>query len=119
MATSRWSIAHQFAFTSMPPTPKKTDPVAWVVRAAARALSSTAIVTSWSASSIASSTSARSQPAMTNETTTSSPKEAITIRLDADVLAWFKEHIEGGRSYQSEINRVLRRHVASKEKRRA
>ncbi len=24
-------------------------------------------------------------------------KEAITIRLDADVLAWFRDHAEGGR----------------------
>jgi uncharacterized protein (DUF4415 family) len=46
-------------------------------------------------------------------------KEAITIRLDADVLAWFKDHAEGGRGYQSEINRALRQHVANQEKRRA
>lgn len=38
-------------------------------------------------------------------------KEAITIRLDSDVLAWFKDHAEGGRGYQSDINRVLRQHV--------
>ena len=38
-------------------------------------------------------------------------KEAITIRLDADVLAWFRCHAEGGRGYQSDINRVLRVHV--------
>jgi len=35
----------------------------------------------------------------------------MTIRLDADVVTWFKEHSEG-RGYQTEINRVLRRHVA-------
>jgi uncharacterized protein (DUF4415 family) len=46
-------------------------------------------------------------------------KEAITIRLDADLLAWFKSHAEGGRGYQSEINRMLRQHVAATEKRRA
>lgn len=45
-------------------------------------------------------------------------KQAVTIRLDADLLAWFKEHAEG-RGYQTEINRVLRQHVAQKEKRRA
>lgn len=39
-------------------------------------------------------------------------KEAITIRLDADVLAWFKAQTTDGRGYQSEINRVLRQHVA-------
>ncbi|SEC89399.1 Uncharacterized conserved protein, DUF4415 family [Rhizobiales bacterium GAS188] len=45
-------------------------------------------------------------------------KQPVTIRLDADVLAWFREHAEGG-GYQTEINRVLRRHVAEAEKRRA
>jgi uncharacterized protein (DUF4415 family) len=42
-------------------------------------------------------------------------KQPITIRLDADVIAWFKEHAFGG--YQTEINRVLRRHVAEASKR--
>ena len=42
-------------------------------------------------------------------------KQAVTIRLDADLLAWFKEHAEG-RGYQTEINRVLRQHVAEREK---
>lgn len=32
-------------------------------------------------------------------------KETITIRLDADVLAWFRRR---GRGYQTRINRVLR-----------
>ncbi len=41
-------------------------------------------------------------------------KEAITIRLDADVLAWFRGHADGARGYQSEINRVLRQHVSEK-----
>ena len=45
-------------------------------------------------------------------------KEAITIRLDADLLAWFKDHAEGGRGYQSEINRVLRQHVQDAAKAR-
>jgi len=47
-------------------------------------------------------------------------KQPVTIRLDADVLAWFKDHTEG-RGYQTEINRVLRHHVAEAEaeKRRA
>jgi uncharacterized protein (DUF4415 family) len=43
-------------------------------------------------------------------------KRPVTLRLDADVLAWFKEHAENG-GYQTEINRVLRRHVAAAEKR--
>ena len=45
-------------------------------------------------------------------------KEAITIRLDADVLAWFRGKVVAGRGYQSEINRVLRQHVTDVEKRR-
>jgi uncharacterized protein (DUF4415 family) len=45
-------------------------------------------------------------------------KQPVTIRLDADVLAWFRDHAEG-RGYQTEINRVLRRHVAEQEKRPA
>lgn len=45
-------------------------------------------------------------------------KQPVTIRLDADVLAWFKEHA-AGTGYQTEINRVLRRYVAQAEKRRA
>ncbi len=39
-------------------------------------------------------------------------KEPVTIRLDSDVVAWFRDHARG-RGYQTEINRVLRQHVAS------
>jgi uncharacterized protein (DUF4415 family) len=35
-------------------------------------------------------------------------KEPITIRVDADVLAWFKDQ---GRGYQTRINQVLRRYM--------
>lgn len=45
-------------------------------------------------------------------------KQPVTIRLDADVLAWFKEHVAGG-GYQTEINRVLRRYVTEQERRRS
>jgi uncharacterized protein (DUF4415 family) len=41
-------------------------------------------------------------------------KEPVTLRLDADVLAWFKK---GGRGYQTRINRALREWVARAEKR--
>lgn len=41
-------------------------------------------------------------------------KQPVTLRLDADVLAWFKDHAKG-RGYQTEINRVLRRHVSDTE----
>jgi len=33
------------------------------------------------------------------------PKKSVTLRLDADVLAWFKKQ---GPRYQTKINRVLR-----------
>jgi len=45
-------------------------------------------------------------------------KQPVTIRLDADVVGWFKEHA-GDKPYQTEINRVLRQHVAETEKKRA
>jgi uncharacterized protein (DUF4415 family) len=45
-------------------------------------------------------------------------KQPVTIRLDADVLAWFKENVTSG-GYQTEINRVLRQHVLEIEKKRA
>jgi uncharacterized protein (DUF4415 family) len=45
-------------------------------------------------------------------------KTPITIRLDADVVAWFKETAESGK-YQSEINRVLRQHVADQRRKSA
>jgi len=38
-------------------------------------------------------------------------KKQITLRLDADVLAWFKASVAGGRGYQTEINRVLREYA--------
>ncbi len=41
-------------------------------------------------------------------------KTPVTLRLDADVVTWFKEHAHGS-GYQTEINRVLRRHVAESE----
>jgi uncharacterized protein (DUF4415 family) len=41
-------------------------------------------------------------------------KTRITIRLDDDVLAWFREqvHRAGGGNYQSLMNAALREHVA-------
>lgn len=38
-------------------------------------------------------------------------KQQITLRLDADVIAWFKANAPGGRGYQTEINRVLREYA--------
>ena len=42
-------------------------------------------------------------------------KQQITLRLDADVVAWFKTHASGGRGYQTDINRALREHVQRME----
>jgi len=38
-------------------------------------------------------------------------KQQITLRLDADVVAWFRAHAPDGRGYQTEINRVLREYA--------
>lgn len=38
-------------------------------------------------------------------------KQQITLRLDADVVAWFRATAPEGRGYQTEINRVLREHT--------
>lgn len=38
-------------------------------------------------------------------------KTQITLRLDADVVAWFRATVPDGRGYQTEINRVLREHA--------
>ncbi|MEM7591598.1 MAG: BrnA antitoxin family protein [Cyanobacteria bacterium P01_A01_bin.83] len=43
-------------------------------------------------------------------------KTRITIRIDDDVLAWFRDlvHERGGGNYQTLINDALRQHVHSK-----
>ncbi|MDR0251477.1 MAG: BrnA antitoxin family protein [Burkholderiales bacterium] len=38
-------------------------------------------------------------------------KERITIRLDAEILAWFRDQVKGGGNYQSLINDALLAHV--------
>jgi len=38
-------------------------------------------------------------------------KQQLTLRLDADVVAWFKKRAPDGRGYQTDINRALREHV--------
>ena len=40
-------------------------------------------------------------------------KTRITIRLDDEILTWFRDQVEraGGGNYQSLINEVLRQHV--------
>lgn len=42
-------------------------------------------------------------------------KQPVTIRLDSDIVAWFKAR-GGGRGYQTEINSALRKYVASRSR---
>ena len=38
-------------------------------------------------------------------------KKQLTLRLDADVIDWFKTHSPNGEGYQTEINKALREFV--------
>jgi uncharacterized protein (DUF4415 family) len=38
-------------------------------------------------------------------------KKQLTLRLDADVIAWFKRHTPNGDGYQTSINRALREYM--------
>ncbi len=38
-------------------------------------------------------------------------QQQITLRLDADIIAWFKARARDGRGYQTDINEALREHV--------
>ena len=40
-----------------------------------------------------------------------SVKQQITLRIDADIIAWFKARARDGRGYQTDINGALRAHV--------
>ena len=46
-------------------------------------------------------------------------KQQITLRLDADILSWFKANAKDGRGYQTDINRTLREHVQRSQKSKA
>ncbi len=43
------------------------------------------------------------------------PKQPVTLRLDADVLMWFKSQ---GHGYQTRINKLLRRYMESQQSHR-
>jgi len=45
-------------------------------------------------------------------------KQQLTLRLDSDVVAWFKGHAKFDEGYQTRINRVLREYVAGQARRR-
>ena len=38
-------------------------------------------------------------------------KQQLTLRVDADVVAWFKGRTRGGDGYQTNMNRALREHM--------
>jgi uncharacterized protein (DUF4415 family) len=44
-------------------------------------------------------------------------KTRITIRLDTDVVDWFREqvHMAGGGNYQTLINDILRQHISAQD----
>jgi len=44
-------------------------------------------------------------------------KQQLTLRIDADVIAWFKNHTRPDEGYQTRINRALREYVIGQEKR--
>ena len=44
------------------------------------------------------------------------PKQAVTMRLDADVLNWFKAQ---GQGYQTRINKLLRAYMLAHQRRHA
>jgi uncharacterized protein (DUF4415 family) len=42
-------------------------------------------------------------------------KKQLTLRLDADVIDWFKTHAPNGEGYQTSINSALREYVTQHE----
>ena len=40
-------------------------------------------------------------------------KKQLTLRLDADIIAWFRSSVRKGEGYQTMINRALREYVES------
>jgi uncharacterized protein (DUF4415 family) len=46
-------------------------------------------------------------------------KQQLTLRIDADVIGWFKSHARKGEGYQTNINRALREHVLRRQRGRA
>jgi uncharacterized protein (DUF4415 family) len=44
-------------------------------------------------------------------------KQQLTLRLDSNVVDWFKRNADGGKGYQTAINQALRDHVEAARKR--
>jgi len=45
-------------------------------------------------------------------------KQQLTLRIDADVVAWFKDHSKKSVGYQTNINQALREHVEREQRSR-
>ena len=45
-------------------------------------------------------------------------KQQLTLRIDADVLEWFRNRSSKGRGYQTNINSALREHIQRKMRQR-
>lgn len=58
---------------------------------------------------------AKDVPALSRIQRENANKERITIRLDADVLDWFRNQVAGGGNYQTLINEALRAHIGERE----
>ena len=42
-------------------------------------------------------------------------KQQLTLRLDADLIDWFKTHAPSGEGYQTRINSALREYIAQRD----
>lgn len=56
-------------------------------------------------------TAAKKPAAKRGAAASKSTKQSVTIRLDTDVVAWFKKKAD---KYQTEINKVLRAHAGKR-----
>ncbi len=43
-------------------------------------------------------------------------KQQLTLRIDADIVAWFKRQASSGQGYQTRINHALREYVEQRAK---
>ena len=43
-------------------------------------------------------------------------KKQLTLRIDADVIAWFKSRAPRGHGYQTQMNLALRSHIRRQER---
>lgn len=58
---------------------------------------------------------AKEVPALAKAQAENAGKERITIRLDKEVLAWFRSQVTGGGNYQTLINEALCAYVQEKD----